>query len=578
MAVKETILDCLVEIGVNASKEKFKNAQEEKELRCRLRDYLNCQFKYNFNCTVEEELDFQGLAEYICVDLLEDAKLRLFGNIIQRRQARQSIMDKAAYYARAKTHISEQRAKKFAVDSIDILRGFYRKKINRDLKFMAAEIEDSIADEMTTQHKSIEETVKTVSKKLDEISLLSIDHSVSLIQEGNLDRVEQNISTYIQAISTAHTLHDDFKFGLNERGQMISIPINNDALKRYPPRFSISAKAVKLGNVPLTRIDDQVLSQAYRHQVPISFDIVMAKKYLGDIPDPSQTEAKEMIGAHAILYPPEFPKAFPCNVIIDDEVVVAYLLLRTEKILDDGTWIITNSEQKNFNFAVKISINPKTREFTFSVTPTNPTNQEQLHYRLFLKKASMAHKIVVKALAENTELVSTGKLNPFDFDRLDDEIEFLKRIVAIEQFWGVTLLIPQEITPSDHSLIHRLYSMITEGVFQGKRDRFDFTLEVSDLSRESIHTIEPDGLYSLAYIEDLTVSLFNQTISFPLLRRIDGAKIDNFEEVMKEISTRHDGETIKLRYISGNEGKKMTYLDAFYNQENEEKLLHAHVF
>ena len=190
----------------------------------------------------------------------------------------------------------------------------------------------------------------------------------------------------------------------------------------------------------------------------------------------------------------------------------------------------------------------------------------------------MAHKIVVKALAENTELVSTGKLNPFDFDRLDDEIEFLKRIVAIEQFWGVTLLIPQEITPSDHSLIHRLYSMITEGVFQGKRDRFDFTLEVSDLSRESIHTIEPDGLYSLAYIEDLTVSLFNQTISFPLLRRIDGAKIDNFEEVMKEISTRHDGETIKLRYISGNEGKKMTYLDAFYNQENEEKLLHAHVF
>lgn len=573
-----TILDYVVDIGVSVLKENIKNVQEEKELRCRLREYLNYQDKYNFNCTIEEEIDFQGLAEYICNELLEDVKLRLFGTDVQRGIARQSIMDKASFYAQSKTHISDKRARQMVTDALDIIRAFYRSKVNRDLKYISAEIEDAVIGEMTSQHQILEEEVKAVSKKLDETSLLSIDRNISLIQSGNMNLVEKNLTTFLRGISAVHTLPNDYRFGINERNQLVSIPLSDGALRRYPPHFSISAKAVKMGEVLLTKIDNQTLSQSYRHQIPISFDIVMAKKYLGVIPDPSQAEAEEMMGAHAILYPPEFPKAFPCNVIIDGEVIVDYLLLRTKEILNDGAWIITNDEQENFSFKVTISINPTTHQVAFSVTPINPTNNEQLQYRIFLKKASMAHRIVVKALAENIELVSTGKLNPFDSDRLDDEIEFLKRIVAIEQFWSITLPIPQEITPSDHLLIYRLYSMITEGVYQGKQDRFDFTLEVSELSRESIYNIEPDKLYSLAYIEDVTVSLFNQTISFPLLRRINGARIDNLDEVKKELTDLRDGKTIKLKYISGNEEKKMTYLDAFYNQENEEKLLHAHAF
>lgn len=585
MDAKGTILNYVVDIGVNALKENIKNAQEEKELRCKLRDYLNRQHKYNFDCTIEEEIDFQGLSEYICNELLEDVKLRLYGTDAQRGNARQSIMDKASIYAQSKTRISDTRARQMVSDALNIIRTFYRERVPRDLKFISTEVEDTVIDEMTSQHQSLERKIDELSRKVEEVSKrdekaaqLSIDKSISLIQNGEINLVEKALTTFLRGINVAHSLPDDFRFGVNERNQLVSVPLSGESLRRYPPRFSISAKSVKMGDVSLTKIDNQVLLQSYRHQVPISFDVVMAEKYLGNIPDPSQAEAEEMVGAHAILYPPEFPKAFPCNVIIDGEVIVDYLLLRTKEILNDGTWIITNDEQENFAFKVKISITPATQQVTFSVTPINPTNNEQLQYRIFLKKASMAHKIVVKALSENTELVSTEKLNPFDFDRLDDEIEFLKRIVAIEQFWGVTLLIPQEITPSDHSLIYRLYSMITEGVYEGKRDRFDFTLEVSEMSRKSIYNIEPDKLYSLAYIEDVTVSLFNQTISFPLLRRINGAKIDNLDEVKKELTDFRNGKTIKLKYISGNEGKKMTYLDAFYNQENEEKLLHAHVF
>jgi len=412
---------------------------------------------------------------------------------------------------------------------------------------------------------------------VEETSALSIDHNISLIQAGNLDLVEQNVSTFIKGISTVHTLPRDFRFGFNERGQMISIPLSNDALKRYPPRFAVSAKSVKMGDTILTEIDDQTLSKAYRHQIPISFDVTAAKKYLGDIQDPSQVEAAELAGTHVIVYPRPFPKAFPCNVSIDGNVAVEYLLLRTKEVLDDGTLIITNDEQKNFNFKVRISINPTSHQLSFSVTPTDPTNYESLQYRLFLKKASVAKKITVKALAENVEFLSSGKLNPFNFDQLDDEIEFLEKIVTIERFFDITFCIPQELRNEDHLLIYRLYSMIVHGIYQGKRKHFNFTLEMSDLSRSSINTMVTDARFALAYTEDVSVTLFNQTIRFPLLRRIDGAKIDDLEGLKKKVAALTDGDEIELKYVPVDQDGFMTYSDAFYGEETKQKLLYPHV-
>lgn len=106
-----TISDCVVDIGVSVVKDKIKNAHEEAQIRRRLHDYLDRQHKYNFNCTHEEEIDFQELAEYICGDLLEEVKLRLLGNVFERTRARQFIMDNAARYAQAKTSISAVRAR-----------------------------------------------------------------------------------------------------------------------------------------------------------------------------------------------------------------------------------------------------------------------------------------------------------------------------------------------------------------------------------------------------------------------------------------------------------------------------------
>lgn len=575
MDVAGKITELVVDIGVDAVKDRIKDARYESELRQRLNDYLNRQQEYNLSCTHEEEIDFQGIAEYIRGDLLDDVKRRLFGNKDERRSARQNIMDKAAYYAKAKTGISQNRARNLVSDSIDVLSSFYRKKVNRDLKFIATEIEDTIIDEMTAQHQLLDKKIEDVGGRLGETSVLSIDRNIAHIQDGNLGLVEQNLSTFFNAISSVHTLPHDFRFDRNERGRLISVPINDDALKRYPPRFVISAKSVKMGDIALTKIDDQILSQAFRHQIPISFDAVVVKKYLGEILDPAQTEAEDMAGAHVILNPPQFKKAFPCNVSIDGNVAVEYLLLRTKEILDDGTIVITNDEQKNFNFKVRILIDFASNHFSFSVTPTEPTNYECLRYRIFLKKASVAEKITVKSLAENVELFTTGKLDPIDFDKLDDEIEFLEKIVAIERFFGVSFCIPQELRPQDHLLIHRLSSMIKHGVFHDRQTILNLTIEVSELSRNSIVEMKEDTL-AFAYDMDVSVTLFDQTLEFPLLRRIDDAKIENLGELKKTVSSLNDGDIIKLKLVPANQDGFMIWSDAILNEASQQKLLYSH--
>lgn len=567
MGATGKITDYVVDIGVNAIKGKIKSTQEASQVRRKLNDFLDRQRKYNLNCTLEEEIDFQGISEYICGDLAEDVERRLFGNAIERGRARQSIMDKAAHYAQAKTCISEGRSKQLVSAAIDILRLFYREKINRELKFIAAEIEDAVTGEMTAQHQSLE-------KKIEEMSILSIDRNISLLQAGNIDLVEQNLSIFLKGISAAHTLPRDFKFSLNERGRMISIPIADDALKRYPPRLKVSAESIKMGDTVFTKFDNQILSQAYRHQLPISFDVAAAKKYLGDILDPAQSEAEEVIGAHFVLYPPQFSKAFPCNVSIDGNVAVEYLLLRTREILDDGTRIITNDEQENFNFRIQIRINQELNQASFSVAPTNPTNYESLQYRLFLKKASAAEEITVKALEKNAKIFSVGKLNPIDFVKLDSEIDFLEKVVAIERSFGVPLCIPQELRPEDHFLIHRLYSMIEHGAFQSKRKHFDFALEVSELFRSSINNMVEDATLSLAYTEDVSVTLFGQTLEFPLLRRIDGAKIDDLAELKRKVVNLNNGDNIRLRYVPADPDGFMAYSDAFFSEDAQQKLLY----
>ena len=177
-------------------------------------------------------------------------------------------------------------------------------------------------------------------------TVLSLDNSLNQIAVGNINDVENNLGSYMNAISSKHTLFPNFGFRMTKENKITSVALTEDAKIKYPEKFQITASNVKIGNRPITDTSSDILEQAYRHQLPIYLEVKNAQKYLGDSLDPIQREAEEMVGTTAIMRPPEFPKAFPCCVKIGEEIVAPYILLRLKEILDNEIRVITNDEQK----------------------------------------------------------------------------------------------------------------------------------------------------------------------------------------------------------------------------------------
>lgn len=161
------IKDYVVGIGLDAVKERLKNEYEVRQLKDRLCEFAERQRKINFNCTREEELDFGGLADYIRSGLIEDVQARFFGSKEARAAAHRNIISKSTIYAQSNTRLSRKRAIEMVESAINILREFYKSRVNRDLKFIAAQIEDTVCEQTTNLERvMVASTEKLAQKKL----------------------------------------------------------------------------------------------------------------------------------------------------------------------------------------------------------------------------------------------------------------------------------------------------------------------------------------------------------------------------------------------------------------------------
>lgn len=490
------IIDFIAGIGLEMVKDKIINQSSSREIQERIRNYLKKQSSLNFYALLEEEIDFEGLSDYVRGNMIEDIKLRCFGNKRERGVARESLVSKARIYASAKTDISTKRTIKIVTDIADVLYQYYRSKVNRDLLFIANEIEESIQEE----HVETRELVISKSEHLEDLirnnTVLSLDNSLKQIAVGNINDVENNLGSYMNAISSKHTLFPNFGFRMTKENKITSVALTEDAKIKYPEKFQITASNVKIGNRPITDTSSDILEQAYRHQLPIYLEVKNAQKYLGDFLDPIQREAEEMVGTTAIMRPPEFPKAFPCCVKIGEEIVAPYILLRLKEILDNEIRVITNDEQKNFPFRIVIKISPCTSNLTFTITPSNPSNKENLMYKKFLKRAKNGVDVSVWLLEEN-QCFLHGIVEYSTDEDLDDEIDFLEKITRIEEYFSEIIEVPEKVTRGEWNVIVHLYNLIN-GEYRGDMNTVNFTFELSDENRVCIKEVDYMEIRKLA--------------------------------------------------------------------------------
>ena len=92
------IREYFIELGLNVAKNKILDIKKQHDIRDRLDAFIDRKLDENYNCSLEEELDFGGLIEYISGSFLNDMEKRLFGNLRERRAAHKTIVEKAIAY------------------------------------------------------------------------------------------------------------------------------------------------------------------------------------------------------------------------------------------------------------------------------------------------------------------------------------------------------------------------------------------------------------------------------------------------------------------------------------------------
>ena len=189
-------IECIVDLVFGVVKDNIKDKREAFQIRDRLEKFISEQQKLNWSCTLQEEIDFEGLSIYIQTTLLEDVKKYLFGTQKERGSARNVILCRATEYAKANTSLSRKRAIQITEDALNILKEFYRKKVNRELFFVAARLEDSFTEISSEQTKDLsriicnseKHVIEKLGKRIERLEQMPVEKTYATFKRRKLKR------------------------------------------------------------------------------------------------------------------------------------------------------------------------------------------------------------------------------------------------------------------------------------------------------------------------------------------------------------------------------------------------------
>ncbi len=560
----------IANLGLDAAKQHVKSKIDEYKLKSELKEYIENQRKYNNMCTIAEECDFQGLIEYITQELLDDIEQRFFSTSVDvRRKAHEKIISKAVLQSKASTDKSKNRVGCLIAQSMEIIRQFFKKKVSVSDYLVAAEIVDEVNKNTIHTVKSatsnIQHTVlegkKNISEQLDLInqsiangSLYSIENMSKMVSTKQFSQVEKNLKKLFAGMSVEHPLYPDYGFTFD--GNILkSTPLSTDAQQRYPAKLNFKGK-IRVGECYFNDTTVDPMDYAYRHQLKLVMSVREAVKLLGNRPDPIQTEATKFIGKDIIAIPSEFPEAFPCSIKVGEKTYFDYILLRTEEILDDGTYVIGNREQTGSTIYFKVKVNPENpKKQNFTVNIVNANNHDLLNYARFMEELIHVKVLHIYALNEQKDFVA-GIINSVNyktgFSSISEEIDFLKRICAIEDNFHVELNIPEYISEAEYRCVFRISELIFNDRVESIWKETSFTGTLGGEFRKQIEKLD-SPISMLSYVETCDVNLFGAEFEFKYMRTFRCAVMQEVDRVKRLISCLEDGDPIRIKFVPGDD-------------------------
>ncbi len=287
-------------------------------------------------------------------------------------------------------------------------------------------------------------------------------------------------------------------------------------------------------------------------------------KLLGEREDPSQVEAKILEGQVIVRRPKAFPPAIACSIIVKQETMFEYLELRIKEILDDGTYIIDNSEQKNCHVYIMIRTKMiQNDRVDFTLNLDNASNQELLHYVQFMKLVSEGVEIAIKVLSVG-EILCSGIVNTTSYNcsfaNIDEELHFLRDVCDIEKYVGHDIKIPKIITEKQMQELSYLAGLIRREEQPFSWKELSIVGTVDDNLRKRLAEMGKDE-HEVSFVGSFDVPLFDQNVHISLVRRLDHAIVSNYDKMMKKLEVLDDGDSITMSFTNFGDDSGADYLN-----------------
>lgn len=573
------ILDHMVELGFDVGIGRFKDRIDEHKLKSILREHIEKQKKYNTVCSLADEIDFQGLIEYIDQNMIGDVATRVFDPDGKKRaQARNDIISAAIVYSSAETRSAKRQVSKCVNICLDIYTDFYGKKIGQKEYLLAEKIVDAVSQDIHEATSSIIQTVNTDAEEIqkamsanhDEMmaAISAISNRGSLFSYSSIDELAKDkqysaigvgIKKVLDIASQEHPLYPHFGVDYSH-GKMVSRALTEEAKRKYPTKLVLTGP-IRFGDEYYVDPDGDPLDYSYRHQRPIVMEVSTAKKYLGKYLDPIQDEAKQLEGQTVIATPPEFPPPFACAIKVGNQLFFKYVLMRIQEILDDGTLVISNKEQAD-SLYFEVKINPqKSKMPDFSISYHNGDNRKTLQFMRFIKAITEVKEIHIYVLEEEKDLIA-GYVGNADyksgFSSIDEIIDFLERICEVEEYFGVSFGTLTEVCKDDYDILIEISNLIRNGETIDTWSEVTFTGTLDSAFRTALKTMDNNAV-ALSYVGTAHVELFKAEFEFRFMRTYKCAYIADFEKLLQKVQILEDGDSIRFALRAG---KDKTVIDS----------------
>ena len=553
--IADYLLEELLNIGVGVAKSKTNEKIDEHKLKKDLEDYILSKKKYFDLCSIDEEFDFEGLLDYVSNNLIEDMMIRVFSiSRNERDNARNTIINNGLQFSQANTKESKAKVTKLVANCIDIIRDFYKKQLTIKEYFLCSEIVDDVVENLTDK---IDESNELILSSQKELAEYSSDNFVRLVNNNQLNLVETKINNLFNIISTQHKLYPEYGYSLNQ-GKLISVPLQENSIQKYPPIMDIKAD-LQIGEYINYFNGLDPLDFSYRHQLDMIIQVKDARKLLGSIEDPCQYEAERMIGENLVLKHKEFPPAFPCSIKVGGKTYFEYVLLRTKEILDDGTYIVTNDEQRNakVNFEFRFKTEGE-RIFSFTSHAKNMNSKEHLNDSMFIRDVVMKKEFSIYSYDLQKEVAKSLEYHESDYDTtlIDFEIDLYTRLCLIESYFDVIFDLPEKIEVNQYKIIFSLSELIKNNNKSISWKGTELTIQFGSLAKNNISDFS-EPVSFLADGEN-NVELFGQILRFSHRRVYKSAIMRDYERKSKMIQLLEGDETIPVKFDPGED-------DAYYD-------------